>query len=196
MGRRRIATDEEVLDAAVRSITRHGLAQLTLAEVAAEAGLAAPTLVQRFGSKRGLLLAVSRYLGAAVNQAFESARARHRSALAALADALRDMTMGVGTPGEIANHLSFLQLDLTDPEFRSLAQAHSRAFRTNVMALLRQAVEAGELQHDDVEGLARAVQVTFNGVLVQWAIDGDGSLEHALRSEINRLLGSYNRRQH
>jgi len=189
VGRHRIASEEAVLDAAVRSISRHGLAQLTLADVAAEAGLTAPTLVQRFGSKRGLLLAVSRYLGTAVKQAFESARARHRSPLAALVAALSVMTMGVTTPGGIANHLSFLQLDLTDPEFRSLAQAHSREFRTNINALLRQAMADGELPHDDLEGLARTVQVVFSGVLVQWAIDGDRSLEFALRSEINRLLG-------
>ena len=39
-------------------MSRLGPARLTLAEVAKEAGLSPATLVQRFGSKRGLMLAL------------------------------------------------------------------------------------------------------------------------------------------
>ncbi|MGH2614392.1 MAG: helix-turn-helix domain-containing protein, partial [Thermomicrobiales bacterium] len=59
VGRPRTVTDAEILAAAERAIARHGPARLTLAHVAAEVGLTPPTLLQRFGSKRGLLLAVA-----------------------------------------------------------------------------------------------------------------------------------------
>jgi AcrR family transcriptional regulator len=185
MGRHPIASEGQVVDAAVRVISRRGLAQLTLAEVASEAGLAAPTLIQRFGSKRGLLLAIARKSEGRIAQQFASVES---SPLEALVDGLAGMAGPTQTPGEIANHLSFLQLDLTDPEFRALAQAHSRAFQRAVAVLLEQAVAAGEIPSGDTDQLAHSVQVAFSGTLVQWAIDGSGSLADALRREIRLLL--------
>jgi AcrR family transcriptional regulator len=57
--RPRQASDAEILAAALTAILRHGPVRLTLAHVAREAGLSPAALVQRFGSKRGLLLAVA-----------------------------------------------------------------------------------------------------------------------------------------
>ena len=186
MGRRKLASEQEVLDAAVRVISRGGLPRLTLARVAAEAGLAAPTLVQRFGSKRGLLLAVARREGPAVA---EHLAASDRPPLEALVEGLVTLAGPLHTPAEVANHLSFLQLDLTDPEFRDLAQRHSGELHRCLAILLRRAGAAGHLPPCDVEQLARSLQVVFNGVLVQWAIDGAGSLGEALRREIRPLVG-------
>jgi len=54
--RPRTTSDEDLLKAVHAVVTRLG-PNLTLADVAKEAGVSAATLVQRFGSKRGLLLA-------------------------------------------------------------------------------------------------------------------------------------------
>jgi len=62
--RPRLKPNSDIVLAAIRVIERLGPSRLTLADVAKEAGLAPATLMQRFGSKRGLLLAVAR-LGAA-----------------------------------------------------------------------------------------------------------------------------------
>ena len=61
--RPRQASDEDILKAAFRAIARLGPAKLTLADVAAEAGVSAAALVQRFGSKRALLLAAAKDAG-------------------------------------------------------------------------------------------------------------------------------------
>src|SRR4051812_50167471 len=61
MARPRTRSDPEVLSAALRAVAAHGVARLTLADVAQEAGLAPSTLAERFGSKRALLLAAARH---------------------------------------------------------------------------------------------------------------------------------------
>jgi AcrR family transcriptional regulator len=61
MARPRTRTDSEVLAAALRAVASRGVARLTLADVAREAGLAPSTLAERFGSKRALLLAAARH---------------------------------------------------------------------------------------------------------------------------------------
>src|ERR1700704_4220287 len=63
--RRRKAEDVDVFAALVRVMQRRGPAELTLREIAKEAGLSAGALVQRFGSKRAMLLAHARHSAAA-----------------------------------------------------------------------------------------------------------------------------------
>ena len=61
MARRRLISDEVVLDAASRVMHRVGPGGLTLALVAAESGLAAATLVQRFDGREQLIEAATLY---------------------------------------------------------------------------------------------------------------------------------------
>ena len=194
MPRPRTLSDNAILAAAGRVIERLGPARLTLADVAAEVGLAAPTLVQRFGSKRGLLLAFAEGASGSVSGLFHAARAEHGSLLGALEAALLQMTARVRTPEAMANSLAFLQADLADPEFHRHAAAHARAVRTEIRALLEEAVQTGELQPPagtSPERLARAVLVAYNGALVTWAIDRDGTVAEWLRDQLDVLLGPY-----
>src|SRR5215216_3346341 len=62
--RRRKAEDADVFAALVRVMLRCGPAELTLRAIAAEAGVTASALVQRFGSKRELLHAHARHAAA------------------------------------------------------------------------------------------------------------------------------------
>jgi len=52
-------TDDEIYTAAQRAMSKAGPGELTLAHIAGEAGITAGLLVQRFGSKRDLLLKLS-----------------------------------------------------------------------------------------------------------------------------------------
>ena len=104
--------------ATIKTMSRLGPVKLTLAEVAREAGLSAATLVQRFGSKRALLLAVSQDAAAGMDDCFDDFRQRHASPLEALIAAATDMARQTRTPDEMANTLAFLQIDVSDPDFR------------------------------------------------------------------------------
>src|SRR4029079_13475235 len=127
--RPRTVSDEELLQATWRAVSREGPVRLTLAHVAKEAGVVPATLVQRFGSKRELLLAVLRQ-GAGEDFDLDAFRAKHTSARAALL-AYADCMAGMATsPEELANHLGFLIMDLTDPEFHALSLAHAKASLT------------------------------------------------------------------
>src|ERR671919_602594 len=143
--RPRKASDEEVFAAAGRAMARLGAAQLTLADIAAEAGLTAGALVQRFGSKRQLMLALSARVADTTREMFARLRAGHPSPLAALrayADCFAEMGE---SPGGLAHHLAYLQLDLTDPDFHRHTMAQAEATSTALRELLDAAVAAGEL---------------------------------------------------
>ncbi|WP_063780772.1 TetR family transcriptional regulator C-terminal domain-containing protein [Nonomuraea sp. SBT364] len=189
MARPRTTSDEAILRASARAISLHGPQGFTLAAAAREAGLAAATLVQRFGSKRGLLLAVAAHSARTAGAPFEQARCEHASPLAALHAALASLASGVSTPRELAGSLGFLQLDLTDPDFREHAAEHTRRMRQEIAELLADGVAAGELAPGaDVTALARAVQITYNGTLIVWALSGDDTLTAALRHDLAETL--------
>jgi len=185
--RPRATSDEQILAATYRIVAQRG-PNLTLADVAKEAGVSPATLVQRFGSKRALLLALT--AGASGNVAAEYARIRaaHRSPLAATFAVAECMAAMAGTPEMMANSLAFLQIDLTDPEFHKHAHAHSRASQAELKKLLDEAVRTGEVRRCDTTRLARAVQSLMGGSMLQWAIDRDTTVVTRLREDLAALL--------
>src|SRR5439155_10730603 len=128
------------------------------------------TLLQRFGSKRGLLLALVEFGLAGVDECFAVVRAAHRSPLAALVAAATDMTRQMKSPEEMANGLAFLQMDISDPEFRRVAVESTRRIHAGYEKLLDLAVAAGELSPCDTARLARGVTAVAGGLLIAWAI--------------------------
>ena len=190
--RPRKASDEEVFAATQRAMMRLGPTQLTLAEIAEEAGLTAGALVQRFGSKRGLLLALMSRMAEWPRQFFGQLRAEHASPLAALY-AYADCFAQMGeTPATLAHHLSYLQLDLTDPDFFEHTSAQARATRAEMCDLLDAAAAAGELTPGvDTAALVRSVEVTISGSLMTWAFYREGSMSSWMREELDRLFAPY-----
>jgi len=189
--RPRKASDEEVFAAASRVMSRLGPAQLRLSDIAAEAGLTSGALVQRFGSKRGLLLAHAERVAAGAGELFVELRASNPSPLAALR-AYADCIARMGeSPGALAHHLSYLQLDLTDPDLHRHTRAQAYTTRNALRALLEAAVAEGELAAPDCDALARAVEVTLGGSLMAWAFYRDGSAADWVRHDLDALLARY-----
>jgi|RhiMetdeSRZDD1v2_1073273.scaffolds.fasta_scaffold34610_3 AcrR family transcriptional regulator len=187
MSRPKATSDADLLAAAHRVVMRLG-PNLTLADVAREAGVSAATLVQRFGSKRGLLLAFAATGAAGMSAEFARIRQHSRSALAAVYATADCMASMAETPQMLANSVAFLQIDLTDPDFQKHAHAHSRAMQAGLEVLLNEAVSEGDLMCRDTSRLARAVQTMIGGSLLQWAIDRDGKVHDRLREDLDTLL--------
>lgn len=186
--RPKLVEDAALLAGTARAIERLGPARLTLADVAKETGLAPATLVQRFGSKRGLLLALAWQGAAGVREEFARIRAAHRSPLAALAGVAECMAQMARTPEALANNLAFFQMDIADPEFHRLAREHARQFREGLRAMLDEAVHAGELRRCATARLANAVQGLIGGSLMNWAIHREGKAAAWIAADLETLL--------
>lgn len=191
-GRPRLVGDPAILRAAVEVIGRVGPAKLTLAAVAAEAGVVPGTLVQRFGSKRGLLLALAERSVQDAEALQLRAKDGHGSALAALRAFAAESMSELATPERYANHLAFLCLDLTDPEFHERALAVHRANGRLIEALLTEAADAGELRPGtDAEALAGTLQAVLAGAGLTWALDREGTLAERLGRELDAALSPH-----
>ena len=193
--RPRKASDEAIFAAAHRAITRLGPRELTLAEIAAEAGVTAGALVQRFGSKRGLLLALAEGAAAGTHEFLDEFARPYASPLAAVRAYAECMAHLAESPAALARNLAYLQIDLADADFRAHLRTQGRATRAWFEERLARAVEAGELAPDtDVRALARTVETVLGGSLLTWAYYQDETAQPAARwlvDDVDAVLAPY-----
>ena len=190
--RPRKVTDEQVFAAAQRAMGRVGPDALTLADIAGEAGVTPGALAQRFGSKRGLMLALAAAGAAGTGPFLDALRARHDSPLAALGEYAVCLAHLAPSADALARNLAYLQNDLADPELRAHLVTQARATRAMLRRLLREAVAAGELAPDtDARALARTVEVVLNGALFTWAVEPEGTAERWLEANVQAVLAPH-----
>jgi AcrR family transcriptional regulator len=187
--RRRKAEDADVFAALVRVMHRRGPAELTLREIAAEAGLTAGALVQRFGSKRALLLAHARHAAATGDTGVAFPRLPTSSPLETLRSVTAMYTQLADSPRAAVRNLAYLHNDLADPALRGHLLRLSHAARCWYEELITHAVAARELRAGtDVRVLARLIEVTLRGSFLNWTLYREGSADDWLREDLDAVL--------
>jgi AcrR family transcriptional regulator len=173
-------------------MSRLGPAELTLAHIAEEAGLTAGALVQRFGSKRGLMLQIMDRFSGGTAETFAMLRHGRRSPLAVLrayAECMADMA---ATPASFLRNLAYLQVDLTDEDFRRHLAASARSTREELQNLVSEAIDAGELvPAANARQLARTIEAVVGGSMMSWAAHQEGPAAKWMRDDLNAVLKPY-----
>jgi hypothetical protein len=118
-------------------------------------------------------------------------RAAYATAVEALLGFGECMAGMAATPHELAHHLAFLIMDLTDPEFHALTLERAHQVQRGLQELIIEAMETGELQMGDAGRLARLYQEALNGALLAWAIYREGGAKDWVRREMEAFLGPY-----
>ena len=176
----------------MRAMMRLGPGELTLAEIAAEAGVTAGALAQRFGSKRALLIALAHFAAQGAGELISSIRRKHSLPLAALREYAECFAHLAQSPAALARSLAYLQIDLSDPDFRVHLVAQSRATRASIAELLTEAISVGELTPStDPVRLARTVETMLGGSLIVWATYQEGPPAQWLRDDLDAALAPH-----
>jgi AcrR family transcriptional regulator len=174
VARPRTITDERLLTALAQAITEVG-PSFTVADVAARAGVSVGTVAQRFGSKHGLLKALS---SAAISRVAETVRAAAPGGVrAALVAVFRDLD----DPATAANNLAQLAGDLADPELGALLGRFYGTLEAEMALLLRNVPGAPP-------NAARVLVALANGTAVDWSLRPEGSLVDRLTTDIDAVL--------
>ncbi len=170
-------SDEAILDDALRLAETRGPAALTFSALSAEVGLAPATLVQRFGTKAGLLQA-------ALLRAWDHLDAATAAADEASADGpdgVVELVMALSgeyDPSEDADQILLLREDLRDPVLRARGQAWIAA----LAAAIERRLPGAE------PGVGRLVVAQWQGSLTVWQFHREGDLDVALGAAVAALL--------
>jgi AcrR family transcriptional regulator len=187
MGRPRKISDDALLAACARAIGQYGPG-FTLAQVAGEAGVAVGTVSGRFGSKQGLLLAMTELANASAARRMRAAAAAHTDPIAAVTAAILVTAEGVDDRATTTNHLAQLGIDLADPALRE-GVTELRALIHRVLTRLFAAA--------DLPGAppppraARIIAAMAHGAILDWALRPTGTLADRLSADIEAVAGAW-----
>lgn len=187
--RPRKVSDEDIFAAAQRAMTKHGPHQLTLAHIAEEAGVTAGLLVQRFGGKRELLVAISERFGGGASALFQQLRSSRSSPLGVMR-AYAECVAGLAeSPEALARNLAYLQIDLTDTDLRRNLVKHAQGARAELEKLIREGMRAGEIKpRTKARRLARTIETTISGSLMTWATYQEGKASRWMRADVDAVI--------
>lgn len=173
-------------------MSRRGPHELTLADIAREAGLTPGRLVQRFGSKSALLRALSERFAASAGTVFAGLRAAHRRPLATVRAYAACMADLAPTPDALLRNLAYLHGDLADDVLRGHLVENATASRREIEVLLIEAVAAGELlPNANTRSLARTVETVISGSLMSWAIYREGRAVDWIARDLEAVLAPW-----
>ncbi|MCW2887180.1 MAG: hypothetical protein QOE54_1596 [Streptosporangiaceae bacterium] len=193
MARPRKVSDEQLLAAAGDVIARLGPA-FTLADIAAQAGVVAGTLVQRFGSKHGLLAALSRITIEALPRTIRAAVHGVDDPVEALRHGVIEPYAPLDDPASAANNLAQLAVDFADGELRGLLAELYAAIEAEVAVLVGRAVEAGALPGaPPVPHAARILAALADGSAIRWSVLPRGGLRARVGADVDGVLASWRR---
>jgi AcrR family transcriptional regulator len=171
VARPRTITDERILAAVAAVIDRRG-PEFTVADVAAEAGVSVGAVAKRFGSKSGLLQALTR--------AGTEEVARRMRETGTVREALLTWFDRLADPVVATNNLAQLGVDLIDPELRALLARHYAVLESELETLCA------------AEGLppnaARVLAALVYGIAMDWSVRPRGELLKRMADDIDLVL--------
>jgi len=182
-------SDQKMLAAALKLIAERGYRGTSLAAIGEAAGYSRGLVHERFGSKAGLLWALTKQILRVWNQE-SRAQGPERGGLDALCDMLDNHRRAIEEDRGIRSFyaLMFEAIGPTpdlQPEFRKL---HVR-FRADIEKLLRKGIERGEIRKDiDPVAQAALMMATQRGIAFQWLLDPSAFSLEAVYEEQKRNL--------
>lgn len=191
MPRPKVISDEAILGEVHRLVQTVGPERFTLAAAGKQTGLSPSTLVQRFGSKRALLLAADRWAIERWVGGMDEAPTGGPALDRLISGMMHSVNPGT-TADEMANSVSLLQIGLADEEFHASTKDGAVRLRVKILERLREAAQNGEIQPDaDLDTLADLIEVTYHGAMIHWAIHRNGPLVRSLETMFAHLLQPY-----
>ncbi len=183
--RNRVEQQARILDAAHGLFSGHGFDDVSMSDVAVEAGVARATVFNHFGSKRSLVEAITGEVMADYEAMLENALDHEELPVPDLVRALFEQ-MGAGIEGDPRFYRGVFR------EIAELQQGfEERAAPEALAKLLRRGQDRDELSTDHrTDDLVRAFSALSNGTITSWLYgDADEPLHVRMRRAAEIFLG-------
>ncbi|KRF34437.1 TetR/AcrR family transcriptional regulator [Nocardioides sp. Soil805] len=187
MARPRTVSDDDFVRAAATVAARRSDGSWSLTEVASEVGVTPAAVVKRFGSKRGLLVAVATKW---VRDLPEYAPASVDDPLGHVREWASEWLAATGEPDRTVGHLTLLLDEIVDDDTRSLLGRGRQSQAAYLRSALRDAHNRGQLLEEPPEDTAERWLDVLAGAVIASAIE---RTEQAARRALASIDNDMNR---
>ncbi|SMO62479.1 choline-binding transcriptional repressor BetI [Paracoccus laeviglucosivorans] len=171
-----------LINATIATVGRAGSLDVTVAQIAREAGMSTALAHHYFGSKERIFLAAMRHILTQYRQTNLDALHGAQGSRARLYAIIHASFGGANFEREtIAAWLNFYALALVDPEAARLLRVYHRRLHSNLMAVLRPLVGA------EAANTARTLGALIDGVYLRAALSDAPDAEAAERLTLDYL---------
>jgi AcrR family transcriptional regulator len=181
--RKKTLSDADLLDRVLTLMRRSGPQGVTFAAAAVETGLSGPTLVQRFGSRDGLLHAALLRAWDLLDERTEAAIATQPATPAGAVAILVTLSGDFGSGENYAEGLLVLREDLRNPELRARGDKWGRRLAE---ALGRCFADSGGPRPD----LGRLLAGQWQGALLWWGFSRNGTPSEAVKADLRAFCAA------
>lgn len=174
MARRKKLSDDDVLDAVLKAMVASG-PEFTLAEAAAEAGIAPATLIQRFGGKQDLVRRVLER----DNARFKTWLSQEKPAVGteAVIEFVASMTPDIDEEDTLPQHLLWLREDFRDPLLNRLTRERFEM----IFAAIAEHLPPLPIP---TATAVRLIDAQRQGAIIQWGIFREGHMRDYVRANL------------
>ena len=178
---------KEQIQAAARKIFREkGYDRATVSDIVQEAGVAQGTFYLYFPSKKHVALALAQQLlgimAETLREAYDPAMSFEDRLQAIIKGAFRSARQNTDLC-----RLIFIGVESMPAQLHSASVEHD-PIRHDMMGMLQQAIEAGEMEPMDAEITARLGMIMIQNAIIEAFVFGDGSDAERLEEGVTKLL--------
>lgn len=163
---------QELIEAMVRCLAKHGHARASVRVIAAEAGVSPGLIRHHFGEKSKLTAATYRYVGSILmNQSNAAVEAAGSDGWARLTAFLRaGFTPPVLTRDYITVRFVLWGAAMTDPEMRRIHIEVNQRYRRLMQKLLRD-IAGPKASQESLRQISMQLSATLNGLWLDWCLN-------------------------
>lgn len=177
MSRGKSISDAQLLERLLAAVREHGPSELSFAKAAEAAGLAAPTLVQRFGTRVGMVEAILLRAWDELDEATAAADAEAPPHPAGAVELLLRLTNSAAADYNVTDGLLLLREDIRNPVLRARGAAWGARLAKGL---------GRRLSEDADRALELGWQMAslWQGTLIWWAFRRDATPDVTVRETL------------
>ncbi|WP_227285559.1 TetR/AcrR family transcriptional regulator [Boseongicola sp. H5] len=178
MPRKKVLSDDQVLDAAIAVLAEHGAGDFTLADVARKVGLSRATLIQRFENRERILRRLAEREIAATEQYLATLDVE--DGLEGLWRFLCTIIESMGTGEHFSVHVLVAYVESKDPYLGKCADRRYKLVQREIYRRLPDVPDRGTL--------AIHLHTVIAGATMQWVASREGSLSEYVCRQVRLAL--------
>jgi AcrR family transcriptional regulator len=194
MARPRSISNQAILAEAYDLIMEVGPGKFTFERLGERIGLVPAALIRRFKNKKQLMLEIDKYALELTNkEVFKAIKETQSPVEAIIAQFVTEMKFA-STVERFANGQEFLLHDFRDKDLYDNYRLSFERRHLQIAQLLMRAQEDGLLTGiDNINELARQLEMIVHGAGHVWAMTGEYAIEDCIRRYVNLTLKPYAR---